>query len=141
MAKIDRKRVLDKIEVIQNSLDKLETLSCMSESDFIMDFKNFDSAKYNLQIAIEAMIDAGNHIISRKGYGSPKTYSDVFEILQDNGAIPENDAKTYKLMARFRNRIVHFYDEVDDKEVYSIVQSKMKDFKSFIEHITGFLAV
>jgi len=67
MCKLDKKRVLDKIRVIENSLSKLKTLSRLPADEFVSDFKYFDSAKYNLQTAVEAMIDIGNHIISRKG--------------------------------------------------------------------------
>lgn len=55
--------------------------------DYGLVLKYFDSAKYNLQTAIEAMIDIGNHIISRKGFEIPKTYADTFEILHKNGII------------------------------------------------------
>lgn len=135
MTEIDKKRILDKIGVIENSLSKLKTLSQISIEEFISDFKNFDSAKYNLQTAIEAMIDIGNHIISRKGLGIPKTYRDTFEIMHKSQIITQKDADIYKLMAKFRNRIVHFYDEVDDKEVYGILQNNLGDFYSFIQQI------
>ncbi|WP_273701903.1 type VII toxin-antitoxin system HepT family RNase toxin [Tepidanaerobacter acetatoxydans] len=139
MAKIDKKRILDKIRVIQDCISKLDVLSQLSIDEFISDFKNFDSAKYNLQIAIEAMIDIGNHIISRKGLGTPKTYSDTFEILHKYKVIPKKDAVSYKLMAKFRNRIVHFYDDVDDGEVYNILQNNLDDFNSYIEHVNKLL--
>jgi uncharacterized protein YutE (UPF0331/DUF86 family) len=139
MSKIDTKRVLDKIKVIEDCLSKLKTLAQLPLNEFISDFKYFDSAKYNLQTAIEAMVDIGNHIISRKGLGIPKTYADTFEILYKNGIIEKKDADTYKLMAKFRNRIVHFYDEVDDREVYRILQNNLEDFISFIRQINKLL--
>ncbi|ADL08667.1 type VII toxin-antitoxin system HepT family RNase toxin [Thermosediminibacter oceani] len=139
MYEIDKKRVLDKIRVIENSLSKLKTLSRLPLDEFISDFRYFDSAKYNLQTAIEAMIDIGNHVISRRGLGIPKTYADTFEILYKSGIIAKNDADIYKLMAKFRNRIVHFYDEVDDKEVYGILQNNLGDFDSFIQQISKLL--
>lgn len=42
-------------------------------------------------------------------------------------------------MAKFRNRIVLFYDEVDDKEVYRILQDNLEDFNSFMRQIRKFL--
>ncbi|NYE58614.1 type VII toxin-antitoxin system HepT family RNase toxin [Carboxydothermus ferrireducens] len=139
MLEIDKKRVLDKIRVIENSLSKLKTLAQLPVNEFISDFKYFDSAKYNLQTAIEAMIDIGNHIISRRGLEVPRTYSDTFEILYKGGILTKKDADIYKLMAKFRNRIVHFYDEVDDIEVYRILQNNLGDFDSFIQQINKLL--
>lgn len=45
MCEIDKKRVLDKIRVIENSLSKLKTLSHLPLDEFISDFRYFDSAK------------------------------------------------------------------------------------------------
>jgi uncharacterized protein YutE (UPF0331/DUF86 family) len=42
-------------------------------------------------------------------------------------------------MARFRNRLVHFYYRVDDKEVYDILKNNLLDFENFIESIELFL--
>ncbi|KYO67302.1 type VII toxin-antitoxin system HepT family RNase toxin [Thermovenabulum gondwanense] len=139
MEAIDKKKILDKIQLIQKNLLKLKTLAQLPQEEFTSDFRYFDSAKYNLQTAIEAMIDIGNHIISRKGLGIPKTYVDTFEILYKNGIIEKKEADTYKLMAKFRNRIVHFYDEVDDKEVYKIIKYNLKDFESFINQMNKLL--
>jgi len=44
-------------------------------------------------------------------------------------------------MARFRNRLVHIYWEVDDKQVYKIMQSNLGDFKTFLNSISSFLGL
>lgn len=136
---IDKKKIMDKIQLIEKNISKLKILSQLSLEEFTSDFRYFDSAKYNLQTAIEAMIDIGNHIISRKGLGIPKTYGETFEILYKNGIIEKKEADIYKLMAKFRNRIFHFYDEVDDKEVYKIIINNLEDFESFIRSINKIL--
>jgi uncharacterized protein YutE (UPF0331/DUF86 family) len=42
-------------------------------------------------------------------------------------------------MARFRNRLVHLYWEVDDRQLQDILQSRLDDFKSFLDSISHFL--
>ena len=42
-------------------------------------------------------------------------------------------------MAKFRNRIVHFYDEIGEKEIYEIIQDNLKDFEVFLQDIPTFL--
>ena len=34
---------------------------------------------------------------------------------------------------KFRNRIVHLYQEVDDSEIYRILQENLDDIKGFIQ--------
>lgn len=36
-------------------------------------------------------------------------------------------------MVKFRNRIVHLYQEVDDSEIYRILQENLDDIKGFIQ--------
>ncbi len=139
MREIEKGRVLEKLNIINDSLLKLEELASLSIEQFMSDFRNYDSAKYNLIKAIEAMIDVGNHIIARRGLGIPKSFSETFEILGNNGIVSEDSVETYKAMARFRNRLVHFYYRVDDKEVYDILKNNLLDFENFIESIELFL--
>jgi len=44
-----------------------------------------------------------------------------------------------KEMARFRNRLIHLYREVDDEQVYEILQSRLDDFKTFLNRTAAFL--
>jgi uncharacterized protein YutE (UPF0331/DUF86 family) len=38
-------------------------------------------------------------------------------------------------MAGYRNRMVHFYGEITEKEIYNIIQQELNDFDSFITFI------
>ncbi|MEN6589858.1 MAG: DUF86 domain-containing protein [Fervidobacterium sp.] len=136
---IDRERVFGKLGMIQRALNNLVELSKIAKEEFLSDFKYYDSAKYNLQVAIEAMIDVGNHIISRLGYESPKTYADTFEILSKHGILPQGKVGNFKLVAKFRNRIVHFYDDLSEEEVYQILLHNLDDFRDFLKDISSFL--
>lgn len=60
MIEIDKKRILDKLQVIQDTLSKLTILSELSEDEFIQDFRNYDSTKYNFEKIIEAIIEKYN---------------------------------------------------------------------------------
>ena len=53
--------------------------------------------------------------------------------------ITKDKVDNYKLMAKFRNRIVHFYDEIGEKEIYEIIQDNLKDFEVFLQDIPTFL--
>jgi len=38
-------------------------------------------------------------------------------------------------MARYRNRLTHFYLEITPKEMYGIIQHNLGDFEVFLKHI------
>lgn len=136
---VEKGKVLEKLNIINDSLLKLKELSDLSLEEFTSDFKYYDSAKYNLVKAIEAMIDIGNHIIAKRRLGSPKSFGETFEILGNSGILAKEKVETYKMMVRFRSRLIHFYHTVDDREVYRIIKNNLDDFDSFIESIENFL--
>jgi len=43
-------------------------------------------------------------------------------------------------MARFRNRVVHLYEQVDTVDVYKYVNEGLSDFNKFIEDINRYIA-
>jgi len=42
-------------------------------------------------------------------------------------------------MARFRNRLVHLYWDVEAETIYNILQSHLSDFERFREYILRYL--
>lgn len=53
MAEIDKRRVMEKIRIIQECLNKLRTLSQLSVDEFTSDFKNFDSANRTCKLPLK----------------------------------------------------------------------------------------
>lgn len=133
---VNEKRILDKLRMIKENLNKLVSLRDIPEEIFIEDFQKYDSAKYNLQTTIEAMLDICNHIIARNAYELPKTSAEAFRLLCRKGIINPAMEDTFTAMARFRNRVVHMYAQVDNREVFEIINKKLKDFQAFIDDIT-----
>lgn len=74
-----------------------------SAANLETDFKEYDSAKYNLQTTIEAMLDICNHIIARNAYEVPRTNADAFRLLCRKNILGADMEDTYTAMARFRN--------------------------------------
>ncbi|MGM0499931.1 MAG: type VII toxin-antitoxin system HepT family RNase toxin [Bacillota bacterium] len=136
-SEINYNRIAEKIKFIKDNLRKLKELAELEKKDFLSDYRNFDSAKYNLQAAVEAMLDIAAHIISREGYTSPKTSADSFRILADEGIIQENLLLKFVKMTKFRNRIVHLYDQIDEEYVYQIINNNLEDIESYVDLIVN----
>ncbi|NLY37919.1 MAG: DUF86 domain-containing protein [Firmicutes bacterium] len=135
----DLDKITDKMNFILDNLDKLKFLRDIPEEKFYNDFRNIESAKYLLQITIESMIDIANHIIARKRMGRPKTYGDSFTLLQDNKIISPEKVKVFKTMVKFRNRVVHLYQEVNPAEIYKILHNNLQDFTGYLEQIRKYI--
>lgn len=134
---VDESRILHKLRFITSALSRLDELAQMDKDVFLADFRSVDSAKYNLQVSIEAMIDICNHVISRKRLRVPSSNAESFDIVSEAGLLPPEARSAYREMARFRNRIIHMYDQVDDSQIYEILQSRLGDIRAFVEFITS----
>lgn len=130
---VDKEILQQKIIVIEENIKKLEYLAALSEEEFLGKFYYIESAKHLLQVSIEAMLDVAHHIIARERYRSPQTYAEAFLILIENKVLPKEREKNYLQMAKFRNRVVHLYHEVDEKDIYKILKEGKEDFKEFVK--------
>ncbi|OGF68003.1 MAG: hypothetical protein A2Y62_20395 [Candidatus Fischerbacteria bacterium RBG_13_37_8] len=136
---IDKDLVLSKISTIRSNLRRLSDMTNKSESEFISDYISVSASERLLQVAIEAFLDIGHHIIAKKGFDRPAEYRDIMIILGKEGVIPPEFAEKVKVMASFRNRLVHLYDKISEKELYSILKNHLKDIENFITYIVSYL--
>lgn len=132
---VNNQKVLEKLKLIKENLAKLSLLKDIPVDLFCSDFEKYDSAKYNLQTAIEAMLDICNHIIARKTFPVPKTNAEAFRLLCRKEILSPDMENTYMAMARFRNRVVHLYDQVDNREIFRFMSESLRDFERFVDDI------
>ncbi len=134
----------DKVRKITSEIltaaERLEELKGLSKDDFFKDPHKIASSKYHLIVAIEGAIDLCNHIISKNGFRTPEDYADTFKVMYENGAFKEDFTYTLFKMARFRNRLVHLYREIDNNELYTIIQSHIIDIRNFLKAFGVYLS-
>ena len=109
----------------------LEGMAAAPKEAFLAHPDRIGNAKYHFVIAIECCIDIANHIIASENFRFPKDNADSFAVLIEEGVLPETLRESLRGMARFRNRLVHIYWEVDDARVYEYLQTVLGDFHSF----------
>jgi uncharacterized protein YutE (UPF0331/DUF86 family) len=135
----DKEKILKIVSELRKSVRRLQSLRNLSQDKFIKDPDKIGSAKYHFIVAIESSIDMCNHIISRNGYRVPEDYADTFRVMAEVGTITENFSEELIKMAKFRNRLVHIYWEINDKQLYQILQNNLDDLKKLLDSIAGFL--
>lgn len=130
---------LDKIEKLFDSLDgaiaKLKILQRLSHREFLVDFTKYESAKHLFQVSIQNCLDICYHIIASEGWRAPRSSADAFAVLNEREIIPDDFLPVAQQMVKFRNRLVHLYWEVDEEQVYDILQTRLDDFDRFESYI------
>jgi uncharacterized protein YutE (UPF0331/DUF86 family) len=136
---VDTERIKSLISSMREAVRLLHEIQGLPESEFKKDVHKQSSAKYNFIVAIEAAIDIASHLISKRGFRAPEDYADTFRVLSDVGILDTQFSTELEKMARFRNRLVHLYCDIDVKEIWRILQSRLGDFEEYISHVGTFL--
>jgi uncharacterized protein YutE (UPF0331/DUF86 family) len=135
----------DKVRKITSEIlaavTNLEDLQKLSDKEFIADAHKIGSAKYSLIVAIEGAVDLCNHIIAKNSFRTAEDYADTFKVMSERGAFDQEFTGSLIQMARFRNRLVHIYWDIDDKELFKIIQSRLGDIKRFLKEYGIFIGV
>ena len=139
MPQFDREKLITLVSEFRKSALQLQKLKEVGREEFLKDPDKIGSAKYRFIVAIESSIDMCNHIISRNGYRVPEDYGDTFKVMTEEGAFDLSFSEQLVKMAKFRNRLVHLYWQIDDSRVYTILEDHLGDLKKFLDSIALFL--
>ena len=124
-------KIAQKFLQVDEYLGLLRTISKTPLQAFLKDKIMIGSAKYYLQVSIECCLDVANHIIASEHLGAPRDYADSFMVIEEEGLVPPELGKRLRQMAKFRNRLVHLYGEIDDAYVYEFIKRDLKDIEEF----------
>ncbi|MCZ6793313.1 MAG: DUF86 domain-containing protein [Planctomycetota bacterium] len=100
---------------LQSYVAALKALASVPREEFLGNADKIGNAKYHFVIAIECCIDIANHIIASERFRVPRDNADTFVVLVEKGVCPTDLESPLRAMARFRNRLVHLYWDVDDE--------------------------
>lgn len=119
---VNKRIIAARLERLQEYLTNLEAVQQFDCKRFVDDPFVHGTAERNLHLAIECLLDIGNHIIVDRNYSKPESYADIFKILSDEQVISQDLFDNLEGMAAFRNILVHDYMRLDRKRVYEIIK-------------------
>jgi len=132
-------KVQENLNLIGVFLEKPEKMARIPKKAFLADERNPAASESFLRRCIDAIIDIGRHILSKSFSPKSLEYKEVALELGDKGVISKNYARTLVKMAGYRNRLVHYYKEISNEEIYEILQNDLGDLEKFLKEIEKFL--
>ena len=133
---ISQDKITRKLSQLDNFLKILDEIKDTQAQKFLKDKITSGAAKYYLQVSIECCLDIVNHIIASKQMRSPTDYADSFNVLAENNILNPELTTKLRQMAKFRNRLVHLYGEIDDIYILEFIKNDLKDIQRFKTTIT-----
>ncbi|MCD6092671.1 MAG: DUF86 domain-containing protein [Candidatus Aenigmarchaeota archaeon] len=134
----EKEKISRKMRAMKKYVDFLKSYKGVSEKDLKYEYTLKCAIERNFQLALEAVLEIGEIIISVENFERPEDYKSIILILGKNKIIPAEFAKRFAPSAGFRNILVHMYEEVDIKKLIKHLK-KLNDFDLFAKYIAQYL--
>ena len=136
---LKQKVISERTRWIQDMLSGLRSLPLSKLDDFSSDPKNSASAESFLRRCLEALLDLGRHILA-KGFGKAiPEYKEIARELHHQKVLSSEEAEKLRVLAGYRNRMVHFYHEISDQELFEICSNELEDIENILNVILRWL--
>jgi len=129
---IRQKVIADKIDWIKKMLAQIKSLPIDSYESFVSDARNAAAAESYLRRALEALMDLGRHILAKGFAKAIAEYKEIPAELLTQGILSKTDALSMREMAGYRNRMVHFYNEIGTDELYTICSKQSTEIEKIL---------
>ncbi|MBN1442913.1 MAG: DUF86 domain-containing protein [Planctomycetes bacterium] len=130
---VDREILATRLGRLRQAVRKLQPIASRSRDEYLACEVDRALSEHYLRIALEAMLDSGNHVIAAEGYRKPLHLRDIPAILAEEGVIERVLADKLKRAVGLRNRLVHGYSTVDHGLLYDVLQRDSGDLADFAE--------
>ena len=128
------------LRLLERYLKKLKRIRDHTDlKKFLSDDDQQDIVERNFQLAVESVLDIGQHFIATSGWEVIDDYADIFTVLQKHKVISANLATRVEKMAGFRNILVHEYADLNHSRVFEILQNDLKDLEELVTAYQVFL--
>ncbi|MGL4501849.1 MAG: type VII toxin-antitoxin system HepT family RNase toxin, partial [Planktothrix sp.] len=92
-----------------------------------------------IQLLVEAATDISSYLLVELHQVTPSTYVDSFILAGQNGIITQDLAATLSKSGGMRNRLVHNYDEIKPKIVFSAISRALEEYPIYIRQVNNYL--
>lgn len=131
--RLSRRVVADRVEWVESMLARIRQLPVEDRDEYFSDPRNALACESCLRRALEALLDLGRHILAKSFGTGVEEYKEIGPALARHGVIPEEHAGLFRIMAGYRNRMVHFYHEIGDEEIREICAGQLGDIETVLE--------
>ena len=138
--RVNRAVVADRVALIRRLLDETGMLPLDDLGDFTRDPRMVAAGESYLRRGLETLLDIARHVLARGFARGPSEYSEVARQLGDVGVVSREQSERLVLMARYRNRLVHGYDEVTARELYELLARRLDDIEEMVTAVTTWMA-
>jgi uncharacterized protein YutE (UPF0331/DUF86 family) len=128
---VDREVFDLRLAKLEALLRDLRSLAGRDRASFLADRGLQAQAERWLQLAAECTLDLAHHLIADRGWKTPATYREAFEVLCAEGVLDTSLAEQLQGWAGLRNVLTHLYLEVDHARLYEILRGELDQLERY----------
>lgn len=138
MTGIIKQQLQEKIDNLLEIYQGLKKLQKFTPRDLKQNIENVWAVSFGLVAGVEAILDISQYILAEKGI-KIESYGKIPTELQEARIIDKDFQERMQKMIGFRNRAIHNYPSLDEKQLYEILQKDVEDYKKFLEIVSQHL--
>lgn len=132
---MDRSVIDHRLESLRRCITRIESRRPSTVEELQVDADLQDILSVNLERAVQLCVDIANHLIAATDARPPSSMGEAFDILYEEGILPDDLAQRMKKAVGFRNIAVHAYQRIDWAIVFDISHHRLHDFEEFARRV------
>jgi uncharacterized protein YutE (UPF0331/DUF86 family) len=128
---VDRDALDRRLAKLEACVRELRRLAGTDRETFLRDVALQAQAERLLHLAAEACIDIAHHLIADRGWRTPGTYREAFEVLAAEGVLTPELSARMASWAGLRDVLVHLYLEVDHRMIHDAMTRDLHELDAF----------
>ena len=139
MNNIDPVLVLNKLSFMDRYLTYLEEYRFISFEEYNASFESQFAVERLIQLIIQVGIDVNYYLLKKLQIPRPEqTVNSPFRILE-LGIIDQQLANSLSESIKLRNKLVHFYEEIDPQYIHTAINEVLRDYSQYQKLIIQYL--
>lgn len=130
---LDKEIIEKKIKQIISYLNEIEPVLKLNFDDYRKDVYKIRTLERNTQLIVDNIIDINNELILDQNIEPADDYYGTFTKLKQTNIFPDKLISVLAPLTGLRNRLVHEYEKVDQKILFTTMQKRIKDIKEYLK--------
>lgn len=132
---LQRESLQPRVDGIQKNLQELQRWAELP-LDVFSKPEVLDRVHHHLRLALEGVFNIASHILARIPGARETEYKRMAKKCGEIGIVePEFAERSLVAMAGYRNRLTHFYADIQPAELYEILRGHLGDIETFLKSV------
>lgn len=127
-----------KLKSLMKNLNALKRFETIDLEDYLNNYEMQLAVERTLQLIIQASLDVNRYLLKRVHQAKPKR-NEVFLTSEQYGLLTAELRIALSEFERFRDELVHLYEEIDPNKVFSTIQKALAIYPIYARQITEYI--